>query len=294
MSKKSIFGLFCSLGARKVFSWMSDELYLKIQYYLAFREKLNIQNPVTYNEKLNWLKLYDRKDEYTMMVDKYEVKKFISDVIGEQYIIPTLGVWKKFDEIDFEILPKQFVLKCTHDSGGLVICKDKNQLDLKAAKRKINKSLKRNYFWTGREWPYKNVEPRIIAEPYIEDIKTKELRDYKFFAFDGDVKALFIATERQDKLEGVKFDFFDINYNHLDIRHGHKNAEHIPKKPVNFDKMVHLAEMLSKDIPQIRVDFYEANEKIYFGELTFYHHSGMVPFEPREWDKYFGDWINIK
>ena len=151
-----------------------------------------------------------------------------------KYIIPTIGVWDNFDDIDFDVLPEQFVLKCTHDSGGLVICRDKKTIDKEAARKTIQRSLKRNYFWHGREWPYKNVKPRIIAEAYMEDSGTHELRDYKFFVFNGEAKVLFVATERNKPGEETKFDFFDMDYQHLDMRNGHPNATTPPKKPEQF------------------------------------------------------------
>ena len=269
----------------------SDEKYLKTVFYHRMNKKLDLDNPQTFNEKLQWLKLYDRNPLYTTLVDKYEVKKYIADKIGEEYVIPTLGIWENFEDIDFDTLPEQFVLKCTHDSGGLVICKNKSNFNLIAARKKIKKSLKQNYFWFGREWPYKNVKPRIIAEKYMEDYQAKELRDYKFFCFNGKVKALFIATERQKAGEEVKFDFFDADFNHLPMRQGHPNAIAPPKKPEHFEEMKMLAEKLSADIPHVRVDFYEANGNVYFGELTFYHFSGITKFEPDTWDRAFGDWI---
>ena len=273
--------------------FLPDVPFLKLKYRVAMKKKLNLKKPVTYNEKLQWLKLHDRKPIYTDMVDKFEAKRYVAERIGEEYIIKTLGVWDHFDEIDFDKLPERFVLKCTHDSGGLVIVKDKNNLDKAAAKEKIEKCLKRNFYYAGREWPYKNVKPRVLAEEYMEDSKTAELRDYKFFAFNGKVKALFIASERQKENEETKFDFFDAEYNHLPVRNGHPNAEIPPEKPKNFEKMKAFAEKLSEGIPHLRVDFYEVDGKIYFGELTFSHWSGMVPFEPEEWDKTFGDWIEL-
>ena len=227
------------------------------------------------------------------MVDKYKVKDYVASIIGHEYIIPTIGVWDKFEDIDFENLPQQFVLKCTHDSGGLVICRDKNTLNIEKAKRKINKCLKHNFFYAQREWPYKNVVPRIIAETYMEDEKDQELRDYKFFCFDGKVKALFIATDREAEGEETKFDFFDENFNHLNFTNGHPNAINPPHKPQQFNLMKELAEKLSVNIPQVRVDFYEVNGKVYFGEMTFFHWSGMTPFEPEEWDAVFGSWIDL-
>lgn len=273
--------------------FLSDEAYLKFGYRAKFGKKLNLNDPKTFNEKLQWLKLYDRKPEYTTMVDKYAVKDYVADKIGEEYIIPTLGVWDKFDDIDFDKLSEQFVLKCTHDSGGLAICRDKSSFDQKAAKKKIEKSLKYNYYKNGgREWPYKNVPPRIIAEQYMEDEKTHELRDYKFFCFDGEVKALFIASERYSN-EETKFDFFDADFNHLPFTNGHPNAKVLPEKPENFEEMKELAAKLSKGIPQARIDFYEVNGKTYFGEITFFHWSGLKPFDPEEWDYKFGEWIKL-
>ena len=287
------FRVFGKLNRMKLINWMSDKTFLRIFYYGHFRKSLNLNNPETYNEKLQWLKLFDRREIYSVMVDKYEAKGFISSIIGEQYVIPTIGVWDTFDEIDFDSLPMQFVLKCTHDCGGLIICKDKNDLDLDLARKKINKCLKTNYYYKGREWPYKNVKPRIIAETYMENSETNDLRDYKFFCFDGEPKYLFIATERQSETEDTKFDFFDMNYEHLDIRNGHPNASVPPKKPECFEEMKRLAANLSKGIPQIRVDFYEVDGRVYVGELTLFHWSGAVPFEPEEWDYKFGELINL-
>ena len=271
---------------------LSDKAYLKLRFRILMGKKLNLENPQTFNEKLQWLKLYDRKNEYVKMVDKHLVKAYVADKIGEEYIIPTLGVWDSFEKIDFDSLPEKFVLKCTHDSGGLVICTDKSTFDKEKAKSKIEKCLKTNYYWHGREWAYKNVQPRIIAEQYMEDTQTGELRDYKFFTFNGECKLLFIASERQSK-EETKFDFFDMDFNHLDIRNGHPNAENTPQKPQNFELMKELAQKLSKGISHLRVDFYEVDGKVYFGELTFSHWSGMTKFEPEEWDFTLGSWITL-
>lgn len=272
---------------------MPDDVYLKRKFKIIMKKELDLDNPQTFNEKLQWLKLYNRKPIYTQMVDKLGAKDYVAERIGSDYIIPTLGVWDSFDDIDFDSLPDRFVLKCTHDSGGLVICRDKAAFNKKAAKKKINKSLKKNYYYSGREWPYKDVKPRIIAEAYMEDEKTAELRDYKFFCFNGKPKALFIATDRQTAGTEVKFDFFDMDFNHLDFRQGHPNAETYPEKPINFDEMKRLAQVLSEGLPHLRVDFYEVNGRIYFGELTFSHFSGMVPFHPEEWDYTFGCWIEL-
>ena len=284
---------FFTLGHHGFLNWMTDETYLKIGYRIRMGRKLNLDHPSTYSEKLQWLKIHDRKPEYTKLVDKYEVKKIISDRIGSEYIIPTLGVYENFADIDFNALPDQFVLKCTHDSGGLVICRDKSKLDIDAAKKKIDRCLKHNFFYTNREWPYKDVKPRIIAEKYMVDESEYELKDYKFFCFDGIVKALFIASDRSDPNVETKFDFFDTDFRHLPLENGHPNAEKEIKRPRSFNKMIELASILSKGIPQVRIDFYDINGRIYFGEMTFYHWSGMTPFKPDEWDKIFGEWIKL-
>lgn len=272
---------------------ISDERYLKLLFKDRMGYRLNLKNPKTFNEKLQWLKLHNRRSEYTTMVDKYEAKKYVAERIGDEYIIPTLGVWEKFDDIDFDSLPEQFVLKCTHDSGGLVICRDKSKLDKEKARVKIERSLNNNYYWHGREWPYKDVNPRIIAEKYMEDNATQELRDYKFFCFGGEMKVMFIASERHNETTETRFDFFDRQFQHLDFRNGHPNADVLPAKPEKFEEMCELAEKLAGDIPLLRVDFYEVNRRIYFGELTFSHWSGMMPFEPKEWDQKLGDWIKL-
>ena len=277
----------CAAG---VYNKMPDEEFLKLKFKYLMGKDLDLENPQTFNEKLQWLKLNDRKPIYTTMVDKAEAKKYVAGIIGEEHIIPTYGVWERFDDIDFDALPNEFVLKCTHDCGGLVIVRDKSKLDKTAAKKKITKCLKRNYYLTGREWPYKNVKPRILAEKYMEDEETRDLRDYKIFTFGGVPKALFIATDRESQNE-TKFDFFDTEFKHLPIKNGHPNADSMPKKPKTFDQMLSLASELSKNIPHLRVDFYEVNGQTYFGELTFSHWSGFVPFDPPEWDKKFGEWL---
>ena len=275
------------------YDMLSDEEYLKLMFSARMGKKLDLEHPVTYNEKLQWLKLHDRNPLYTKLVDKYEVKDYVSNIIGHEYIIPTIGVWDHFDQINFNELPNQFVLKCTHDSGGVVICKDRNKFSVSKASHILHRALSHNFYSLWREWLYKNVKPRIIAEQYMEDTETEELRDYKFFCFDGVVKAMFIASERQNQHEDTKFDFFDEKFNHLPLRNGHPNARVVPQKPKNLDLMIKLAQKLGENIPHVRIDFYEVNGKVYFGEMTFYHWSGFVPFEPEEWDYKFGEWINL-
>lgn len=271
---------------------ISDRMFLKLMYYIKMHQVLDLSYPKTFNEKLQWLKLYDRKPIYTTMVDKYEVKKYVASKIGEKYIIPTLGVWECFDDIDFDNLPNQFVLKCTHDSGGLVICKDKSNFDKISAKKRIDRCLKRNYYWSGREWPYKNVKPRIIAEKFMSN-NVGELADYKIHNFNGVPKVVLVCRDRF-KESGLTEDFFDCEWKHLDIsRTDYPNShENIPK-PVQLDEMLELSKKLSESIPFVRTDFYDVGGKVYFGEMTFYPASGFERFVPDEYDDLFGEWIKI-
>lgn len=423
--------------------FLSDKAYLTIQFRTQCGYSVNWDCPKTFNEKLQWLKVYDHNPEYSKMVDKYEAKKYVASIIGEEYIIPTLGVWDSIDEIDWDSLPNQFVLKCTHDSGGLVVCRDKSKLDKESAIAKLRKSFANNFYYSTREWPYKNVKPRVLAEKYMEDKPTNpevadltdykffcfngeptycqvirgrnteesidfydmdwnhqefcglnpkvqngkvpverpvhldtmkdvckrlaknipfarvdlyvinekeyfgeitfyphggmgvfrpdewntrigdlinlqgefrggykilmnkdiciekfdypkpELTDYKYFCFNGEPKAIFIASDRLDPTVDTKFDFFDMDFNHLDFRGGHPNATKPVLKPAGFEHMKELARKLSKGIPHVRVDFYDIDGHVYFGELTFYHWGGMAPFDPEEWNYKFGEWIDL-
>lgn len=249
---------------------LSDDIYLKLQYKHIVGKQLDLKKPKTFNEKLQWLKINDRNPEYTQMVDKYEVRKYIADKIGEEYLIPLLGVWDRFDDINFDKLPEQFVLKCTHDSGSIIFCKDKNTFNFKYAEKKLKKCLKHNFYWVGREWPYKNIKPRIIAEKYMVDT---ELKDYKIMCFNGEPKCSFVCSERFLKT-GLKVTFFDLNWNVMPfIRHYPKS--NIPiEKPNRYDEMLALSKLLAYGTYFLRVDFYEINQKLYFGELTFYPGGG--------------------
>lgn len=276
------------------FAWMfPDKLYLRLSFRLRVGYSLNLDEPRTFNEKIQWLKLNYRRPEFIKMVDKYNAKKYVADLIGEEHVIPTIGVYNSVDEIDWKALPDQFVLKCTHDSGGVVICSDKSKLNIDAAKKKLRQGLCKGFYYQGREWPYKNVPRKIIAEKYMVDESGIELKDYKFFCFNGVPKFLFVATDRLKENEEVKFDFYDLEFNHLDVRNGHPNSSRDLSKPAGFDKMVEIASTLSKDLPHLRVDLYDINGQIYFGELTFYHFSGFTPFVPLEWDYKFGEMINL-
>lgn len=250
---------------------IDDKTYISIKYRAHMGKKINWDNPTTFNEKLQWLKLYDRKPEYSVMVDKYEVKNYVANIIGEEHIIPTLGVWDKFDDIDFDALPNQFVLKCTHDSGGLVICRDKDSFDIEKAKKKINECLKKNFYYRSREWPYKHVKPQIIAEKYMESNDSDSLIDYKFYCFNGEAKFLYVSLA--NIRNGVKKDlitYYDLNWDNVPFgRLDHEAFPFLLAKPKEFEKMIRIANMLSKGIPFLRVDLYWINNQIYFSELTF-------------------------
>ena len=281
---------FVSLANKGLKGKTPADKFLKKVYRFHMGRELDLENPKLYTEKLQWLKLYDHRPEYTTMVDKYMVKQYVAERIGEEYVIPLLGVWDNVEDIDFASLPEKFVLKTTHDSGGLVICKDKSKLDIEAAKKKLQYFRNRKYYDYNREWPYKDINPRIIAEKYMEDSTYKELRDYKFFTFGGEPKVLYIAQGR-GRGEPTVADFFDMDFNHLPFTIDHDMADVPPKKPQQFELMKQLAANLSKGTPQLRVDFYEVDGRVYFGEMTFFHCSGMAPFHPEEWDRKFGDWV---
>ncbi len=272
---------------------LKDEKYLKIRYKATFGKKLNLENPQTFNEKLQWLKLYDRKPEYTKMVDKYEVKKYVENLVGKEYIIPTLGIYNTWEEIKFEELPNEFAIKCTHDSGSVVICKNKDSFNKNKARKKIEKALKRNFYINGREWPYKNVKPRIIIEKYMKNEDEEELKDYKLFCFNGKPEIILVCSERYSSSNMCET-WFDEDWNLMDIIEGNHRVDKNIKAPQSFKKMKYLASQLSKNIPFVRIDFYEVNSKIYFGEMTFFPASGFEKFDPKEWDKKLGKMIDLE
>ena len=282
---------FKGIFVNHVCRFIPDKLWLQIKYVCRMGKYPDLNNPKTFNEKIQWLKLHNRKPEFSAMVDKYEVKKLIAERMGEEYLIPTLGVWERFEEIDFDALPEQFVLKCTHDSGGLVICKDKSKLDLEQAKRKITNSLHTNYYWHGREWPYKNVKPRIIAEKYMVDESGVELKDYKIFNFGGQPKLIQVDFNRFVKHTK---NIYDTEWNYLNVAINYPTDPTVAiKKPECLNKMLEMAKELSADIPFLRTDFYVVNEKIYFGELTFSPGSGFMRITPESFDLEMGSWIPL-
>lgn len=281
-----------NLAKTKISHLIPDKIMLKMQFRLLMDMKLDLEHPKTFNEKLQWLKLYDRNPKTIELVDKYKVREYVELKIGEEYLIPLIGVWNDYESINFDSLPNEFVIKCTHDSGSVVVCEDKNKIDLDKVKDKIKHGLKNNMFWHGREWPYKNVKPRIIVEKFMKDYKTDELRDYKFFCFGGDVKFFKIDYDR--------FTYHRANYYS-------KSGELLPfgekicppdysrsiKMPVNLEKMIELAEILSSGYCFMRVDFYEVNNKIYFGELTFFPASGLSAFTDNSWDYEIGSYVKL-
>ena len=267
---------------------MPDKYYLSVLWKIGMGNELDWKHPQPFNEKLQWLKLHDRNPLYTTLVDKYRVKQWVAETIGEQYVIPTLAVYKTVDEIDLDKLPDQFVLKCNHDSGSVVICRDKSIFDLEAAKKKLDKGLKHNFYWDTREWPYKNVKRCVIAEKYIQDFEDGGLVDYKFFCFDGMVDCVMVCLDRH--IKQPKFYFFDKNWNlkRLNIRGKKAPDDFTIPMPEGLDKMFELASILSKGIPFVRVDLYDIAGDIRFGEMTFYPDGGLDSNILPETDLYFG------
>lgn len=273
---------------------LGDSRCLEIQYKATMGKKLNLKDPKTFNEKLQWLKLYDRQPQYSQMVDKYAAKEYVADKIGAQYIIPTLGVYNRFEEINFDELPNQFVLKCTHDSGSYAICKDKKSFDFEKAKKKLNKALSTNYYYSNGEWPYKNVPPRIIAEKFLDDNGHVPV-DYKIYCFNGEPYKVMLCLDR-DKDEPTKFYSFDFQWNLLRHNIRGKNAPEgftLPK-PQTLNLMYESAKTLSRGIPFVRVDFYDLNGRMYFGEMTFYPDSGFDSGILPEIDDLYGSMIDLK
>jgi len=259
---------------------------------------LDIVNPKTFNEKLQWLKLYDRKPEYTRMVDKYEVKNYVAAKIGKEHIIPTLGIYDSFEEVDFEKLPKQFVLKCTHDSNSALICRDKDAFDIKKAKSVLESKLKRNYYWESREWPYKHVKPRIIVETFMkeetEDLWEGGIIDYKFYCFSGEPKFLYISGGLENH-DTAKISFYNLDLTEAAFqRIDYSQFDKIPRIPTHYEEMIDMAKVLSQSLPFVRIDLYEIGGVVYFSEFTFSPCGGMMPFNPSEYDERIGELINIK
>lgn len=274
-----------------LYNHLSDEAYTIRQYKLRTGRTLDLTSPETFNEKLQWLKLYDRKPVYTTMVDKYAVKDFLARRIGKEHIVPLLGVWERFDEIPFDALPDQFVLKTTHGSSGMAVCRDKSRFDRAAMKAKFDKALKRNYYLHCREWPYKDVKPRIIAERYMQDGDTENLNVYRVFNFSG--VPTIVQTVQNDKQPNKTIDFFDTAWNLLDLRQNYPNSARPLARPKTLDTMLRLSALCSEGFPFLRTDWYEVNGEVYFSEFTFYTSAGYQPFHPDDWNLKLGSLINL-
>ena len=272
---------------------MTDEEYLRKAFKIFNGRELNLENPQTYSEKIQWLKLYDRQPKYTVMQDKYAVREYVKEKIGEEYLIPLLGAWDKADDIDFDRLPKQFVLKCNHDCASVTICRDKGKFDKEKAREKLRKCLQRDYYLSGREWAYKNIKRKVIAEKYMEQKDGTDLTDYKFFCFSGKAKMLYVSSGQAHTQE-YSVDFFNIDFEHLPIKRGEMaSSQRKVTKPDGFEKLIPLVEKLAENIPFVRVDFYLIDGHPYFGEFAFYPSSGFSDFNPFEWEKKIGDWIKL-
>lgn len=271
---------------------LSDKSFIKKIYKERMGKEINLSDPKTFCEKQNWLKLYDRKPIYTVMVDKYLAREFVAERIGEDYLVPLLGVWDSADDIDFSLLPDKFVLKCNHNSD-VTICTDKSSLDTEKVRKKLNEQLKIDYYTHKREWAYKNVPRKIICEKFMKNTNGENLVDYKLFCFNGIPKFVMVNSNRFGK-EGVKVDMYDMQWKHMEMQDGHyPNAGDIFAKPACFDEMCKLAEILSKDTSSLRVDFNYWDNKLYFGELTFFHSAGLESFMPEKWDKILGEWVTL-
>lgn len=268
-----------------------DSLWLHMKYKQHLGKRGDFMNPQTFNEKMQWLKLNDRNPEYSLMADKYSVKKRVSELIGEQYVIPLLGVWNRAEEVDISGLPDQFVLKTTHDCGGVIVCRDKSRFDYNKMVNSFSARLSKNYYWNCREWPYKNIQPRIIAEEYMEDKKSKVLPVYKILCFNGQPE--IIQTIQNDKQPNESIDYFDVNWNLLDLRQNYPNSEIPLSRPEKLTEMIEIARKLSRGTRFIRIDLYSINGDIYFSEYTFYSDAGFAAFVPERWDKKLGDMIQL-
>lgn len=289
--------------------FLSDPAYLKICYRLKMGMRLNLDSPKTFNEKLQWLKLHDRNPLYTTLVDKASVKSWVAERIGCEHVIPTIGVWDSFGKIDFDILPERFVLKCTHDSGGLVICRNRAAFDIDAARKKIERSLRRNYFYHGREWPYKDVPPRVLAEEYLDlsdrgqqprnesgalcSVDSSGLIDYKFYCFNGEPRFLYVSQGLEDHAT-ARISFVSLDWSTESFRRSdYASFENLPDKPRSFEEMLAFAKVLARGIPFVRVDFYDGPNGALFSEMTFFPCSGMTMFEPPEADELIGRMLRL-
>ncbi len=288
-------------GSRKIrlallsaLRFIPDKVMIQVEYRLKMHKRLNLNSPSTFNEKLQWLKLYNRKDLYTQMVDKYMARELIKERIGEEYLVPIYGAWDNVKDIPFKDLPEEFVLKCTHDSGSVIVVRNKEDLDIRKVKKFLKSRLKKNAFWYGREWPYKNVKPRIIAEKLLKDVRYDNLPVFKIFCFSGEPR--IIQQLLNDKQLDETVDYFDINWNRLNMKQRFPNSDTPIEKPVRLNEMLEIARKLACGVPFLRIDLYEVDSKIIFSECTFFTDAGYSVFEPEEehWDERLGKLINLE
>ena len=294
MKRSYLQRLISKMISKGIFNFLSDKTFFKLAFWARLNQKLDLENPISLNEKIQWLKLNDRKESYAKIVDKFAVREFIKETLGEEYLVPLVGgPWNSFDEIDFDLLPNNFVLKTTHDSGGVVVVPDKSKMDKVAAKKKIVKSMKNNYFYPNREWPYKNINPQIIAEEYLVDSSGSELKDYKIICFNGKPENVMVCTGRI--LNQVKFYFFDWNWKFLPLNYGDEllPSDFSIPKPQKLDEMRSIATKLSAGYDLIRIDLYEAKNQIYFGEMTLYPDSGFDRDITKNTDLMFGKKLHL-
>lgn len=293
---KNPWSIAISLARRGWLNGLPDKAYLSLMYRARFGKKLNWDNPSTFSEKLQKIKLIDRKPAYTIMSDKFAAKDYVAECIGKEYVVPVLGgPWYSAEDIDFDALPDQFVLKTNHDCGGVWVCRSKNELDITKVRAFLTEHLNRKYYLHCREWPYKDIKPCIFAEAYLEDKSSGRLRDYKVMTFNGEPRLIYITSGRDYKNENdvVYADFFDTDFNHVDLCIDHENAPVAPLPPKQFKKMIEFSRALAQNTKHLRVDFYEVNGKLYTGELTFFHCGGLKPFITDEWDGILGSWIDL-
>lgn len=295
MDLRKIFGRKIRGSIKHSLRFLPDKLYLQLFYFATTKKFVNFKSPKGFNEKMQWLKLNDKRPEYSRLVDKLAVRDHIKEVLGEEYLFPLLGSYKSFDEIDFSTLPNQFVLKCNHDSGSTKVIRDKSSLsekEMEELREHFKTRLSRDFFFAGREYPYKNLPRYIIAEKLMTRScdPDKSIEDYKFFCFNGVPKIMFVATDRQTD---CKFDFFDMDFNHMDVYYDHPIADKPIPKPEKFEEMKAIAAKLSQGMRVVRIDLYELDNQIYFGEYTFFHGGGFQLFQPPEWERQLGDWIDL-
>ncbi|MDY0243475.1 MAG: ATP-grasp fold amidoligase family protein [Sphaerochaeta sp.] len=272
--------------------FLSDETCVAWRYKSKTGNYLDLSNPNTFNEKIQWLKLHDHNPEYQKFVDKYAVREYVSATIGSHYLIPLIGVYNDVESIPFQTLPNTFVLKCTHDSGGVIVCKDKEKLDIPATKKILHRALKKNLYWHTREWPYKNIEPKIICEKYLVDESGYELKDYKISCFHGEPRVIQVMSNR--KASTYNINHYDTTWNELHIeRKGHGSNPLGIEKPKHLEKMLEISRVLAKGVPYVRVDLYQTEDAIYFGELTLYPGSGCLSFAQTADDEYLGSMIHL-